>query len=169
MWFQPLPASPSPRFFITPRFSPAGMVRIKNNEKWDGVFLIWNPGQVLTAGCKETPGKAHIFISDQSKLVFQESERRRKFNRCIESAMYSPRRDSRSARRDSRSARRDSRSARRDSRSARRDSRSARRDSRLFFQAFWPLGGFQRVIPRWKAWDLSKTRAPFLFQRRQGN
>ena len=77
--------------------------------KSGGVFLIWNPGQVLTAGCVESPGKARLFISDQPK-VFQDRERRPKLHRCIQTAICS----------------------------ARGDSRSTRRDSRLFFQTFRP-------------------------------
>ena len=93
-----------------PRFSAAGMVRTKNHEKSGWVHLIWNPGQVLTAGCGETPGRARTFISDQSKQVSQDRERRRKLHRCIQTAIDS----------------------------ARRDWSSARRDWRLFFQTFRP-------------------------------
>ena len=49
-----------------------------------------------------------LFILDQSKEISQDRERRRKFHRCIQTAIDS----------------------------ARTDSRSARRDSRLFFQTF---------------------------------
>ena len=77
----------------TPRFSAAGMVRMKNHEKSGWVHLIWNPGQVLAAGCGETPGRARTFISDQSKEVSQERERRRKRYRCIQTAIDSARRD----------------------------------------------------------------------------
>ena len=93
-----------------PRFSAAGMVRMKNHEKSGWVHLIWNPGQVLTAGCGETPGRARTFISDQSKEVSKDRERRRKLHRCIQTAIDS----------------------------ARRDWSSARRDWRLFFQTFQP-------------------------------
>ena len=97
-------------FLCTPRFSAAGMVRMKNREKSGWVHLIWNPGQVLAAGCGETPGRARTFISDQSKEVSQDRERRRKIHRCIQTAIDS----------------------------ARRDWSSARRDWRLFFQTFQP-------------------------------
>ena len=93
-----------------PRFSAAGMVRMKNHEKSGWVHLIWNPGQFLTAGCGETPGTARTFISDQSKEVSQDRERRRKLHRCIQTAIDF----------------------------ARRDWSSARRDWRLFFQTFRP-------------------------------
>ena len=46
-----------------------------------------NPGQVLTAGCGETPGRARTFISDQSKEVSQDRERRRKLHRCIQNCL----------------------------------------------------------------------------------
>ena len=69
-----------------PRFSAAGMARMKNHEKSGWVLFIWNPGLVLTAGCVETPGRAWIFISDQSKEVSQDRERRRKLHRCIQTA-----------------------------------------------------------------------------------
>ena len=82
----------------------------KNHEKSGWVHFIWNRGQVLTAGCGETPGRARTFISDQSKEVFQDRERRRKLHRCIQTAIDS----------------------------ARRDWSSARRDWRLFFQTFQP-------------------------------
>ena len=94
----------------TPRFSAAGMVRMKNHEKSGWVHLIWNPGQVLTAGCGETQGRARTFISDQPKEVSQDRERRQKLHRCIQTAIDS----------------------------ARRDWSSARRDWRLFFQTFHP-------------------------------
>ena len=132
-------------YLCSPRFSAAGMVRMKNHEKSGWVHLIWNPGQFLTAGCGETPGRARTFISDQSKEVSQDRERRRKLHRCIQTAIDS----------------------------ARRDWSSARRDWRLFFQTFRPslssLGRFRRMNPRWKAWNPSKTTAPFLFPCRQGN
>ena len=99
-----------PRAFNSPRFSAAGMVRMKNHEKSGWVHLIWNPGQVLIAGCGETPGRARTFISDQSKEVSQDRERRRKLHRCIQTAIDS----------------------------ARRDWSSARRDWRIFFQTFQP-------------------------------
>ena len=83
---------------------------MKNHEKSGWVHLIWNPGLVLTAGCRETPGRARTFISDQSKEVSQDRERRRKLHRCIQTAIDS----------------------------ARRDWSSARRDWRLFFQTFQP-------------------------------
>ena len=98
------------RTYVAPRFSAAGMVRMKNHEKLGWVHLIWNPGLVLTAGCGETPGRARTFISDQSKEVSQDRERRRKLHRCIQTAIDS----------------------------ARRDWSSARRDWRLFFQTFQP-------------------------------
>ena len=69
-----------------------------------------NPGQVLTAECGETPGRAQTFISDQSKEVSRDRERRRKLHRCIQTAIDS----------------------------ARRDWSSARRDWRLFFRTFQP-------------------------------
>ena len=97
-------------FMKTPRFSAAGMVRMKNHEKSGWVHLIWNPGQALTAGCGETPRRARTFISDQSKELSQDRERRRKLHRCIQTAIES----------------------------ARRDWSSARRDWRLFFQTFPP-------------------------------
>ena len=87
-------------FFGTLRFSAAGMVRKKNHEKSGWVHLIRNPGQVLTAVCGETPGRARTFISDQSKEVSQDRERRRKLHRCIQTAIDSARRDWSSARRD---------------------------------------------------------------------
>ena len=103
---------------FAPRFSAAGMVRMKNHEKSGWVQLIWNPGQVLTVGCGKTPGRARTFISDQSKEVSQDRERRRKLHRFIQTAIDS----------------------------ARRDWSSARRDWRLFFQTFqlsfvisWPI------------------------------
>ena len=77
----------------TTRFSAADMVRMKNHEKSGWVNLIWNPGQVLTSGCGETSGRARTFISDQSKEVSQDRERRRKLHRCIQTAIYSARRD----------------------------------------------------------------------------
>ena len=83
---------------------------MKNHEKSGWVHLIWNPGQVLTAGCGETPGRARTFISDQSKEVSQDRERRRKLHRCIQTAIDS----------------------------ARRDWSSTRRNWRLFFQTFQP-------------------------------
>ena len=86
------------------------MVRKKNHEKSGWVHLIWNPGQVLTAGWGETPWRARTFISDQSKEVSQDRERRRKLHRCIQTPIDS----------------------------ARRDWSSARRDWRLFFQTFQP-------------------------------
>ena len=95
---------------MPPRFSAAGMVRMKNHEKTGWVHLIWYPGQVLTAGCGETPGRARTFISDQLKEVSQDRRRRRKLHRCIQTAIDS----------------------------ARRDWSSARRDWRLFFQTFQP-------------------------------
>ena len=95
---------------MTPRFSAAGMVRMKNHEKSGWAHWIWNPGHVLTAGCGETPGRARPFISDQSKEVSQDRERRRKLHRCIQTAIDS----------------------------ARREWSSARRDWRLFFQTFQP-------------------------------
>ena len=76
----------------SPRFSAAGMVRMKNHEKSGWVHLIWNPGQVLTAECRETPGRARTFISDQSKEVSPDRERRRKLHRCIQTAIDSARR-----------------------------------------------------------------------------
>ena len=82
--------------------------KIMKKSGW--VHLIWNPGLVLTAGCRETPGRARTFISDQSKEVSQDRERRRKLHRCIQTAIDS----------------------------ARRDWSSARRDWRLFFQTFQP-------------------------------
>ena len=96
----PLPRPTGFAKLFAPRFSAAGMVRMKNHEKSGGVFLIWNPGQVLTAGCGETPGRARTFISDQSKEVSQDRERRRKLHRCIQTAIDSARRDWSSARRD---------------------------------------------------------------------
>ena len=77
----------------SPQFSTAGIFSMKNHEKSGGVLLISNLGQVLTAGCEETPGKAHLFISDQSKEVSQDRERRRKLHRCIKTAIHSARRD----------------------------------------------------------------------------
>ena len=65
------------------------------HEKSGGVFLIWNPGQVLTSGCKETPGKARLLISDKTKEVSQDRERRRKLYLCLQTSMYSARKDSR--------------------------------------------------------------------------
>ena len=88
------------RKLMAPRFSAAGMVRMKNHEKSGWVNLIWNSGQILTAGCGETPGRARTFISDQSKEVSQDRERRRKLHRCIQTAIDSARRDWSSARRD---------------------------------------------------------------------
>ena len=76
------------------------MVHMKNHEKSCWVHLIWNPGQVLTVGCGETPGRARTFISDQSKEVSQDRERRRKLHRCIQTTIDSARRDWSSARRD---------------------------------------------------------------------
>ena len=84
----------------------------KKSWKSFWVHLIGNPGLVLTAGCEETPGRAQIFISDQSKEVSQDRERQRKLHRCIQTAIID---------------------------SACWDSRSARRDSRLFFQTFQPI------------------------------
>ena len=95
---------------VAPRFSAAGMVCMKNHEKSEWVYLIWNPGQVLIAGCGKTPGRARTFNSDQSKAISQDRERRRKLHRCIQTAIDS----------------------------ARRDWSSARRDWRLFFQTFQP-------------------------------
>ena len=86
----------------TPRFSAAGMVRMKNHEKSGSVHLIWNPGQVLTAGCRETLGRARAFISDQSKGVSQDREWRQKLHRCIQTAIDSVHRDWSSARRNRR-------------------------------------------------------------------
>ena len=78
-----------------------------------------------------------MHISDQSKEVSQDWERRRKLHCCIQTAIDSPC----------------------------RDSRSARRDSSLFFQTFHlgssSLGRFRRINPRWKTWNPSKTTAPF--------
>ena len=107
----------TPAFPTPPRFSAAGMVRLKNHERSGWVHLICNPGQVLTAGWGETPGRARTFVLDQSKEVSQDRERRRKLHRCIQTAIDS---------------------ARRDWSSARRDWSSARRDWRLFFQTFQP-------------------------------
>ena len=83
-----------------PRFSAAGMVRMKNHEKSGWVHWISNPGHVLTSGCGGTPGRARTFISDRSKKVSQDRERRRKLHRCIQTAIDSVRRDWSSARRD---------------------------------------------------------------------
>ena len=70
-WYPSSPENDSKLAFytLTPRFSAAGMVRMKNHEKSGCVHLIWNPGQVLTAGCGETPGRARTFISDQLNQV----------------------------------------------------------------------------------------------------
>ena len=125
-----------------PRFSAAGMDRMKNHEKSGWVHLIWNPGQVLTAGCGETPGRARTLISDQSKEVSQDRERRRKLDRCIQTAIDS----------------------------ARRDWRLFFRTFQPRF-VISEVGRFRRMNPRWKAWNPgpSKATAPFLFPCRQGN
>ena len=52
------------------------------------VLLISNPGQVLTAGCEETPEKARLFILDHSKEVSQEREQEREIALLLETNCF---------------------------------------------------------------------------------
>ena len=68
------PSSNGGSWITTPRFSAAGMVRMKNHEKSGWVHLIWDPGQVLTAGCGETPGRALSFRTSRRRFPRTEND-----------------------------------------------------------------------------------------------
>ena len=46
--------------------------------KFCRVPFLWNPGSFRNAPCRETPGKSHLFIRNQSKKISLDRERRRK-------------------------------------------------------------------------------------------
>ena len=60
------------------RLSSAGMVRMKFRGWGGGGPLDLHSMQVLTSRCEEFPGTACLFISDKSKEVYQDRERRPK-------------------------------------------------------------------------------------------
>ena len=136
--------APKP-ILITAILSCRYMVCMKNHEKSGWVHLIWNQGQVLTAGCGETQERARTFISDQSKEVSRDRERRRNSIAAYKPQLTPP--------------------AGTEAPPAGTEGFS----SKLFNLASSSLGRFRRVNGRWKPWNLSKATAPFLFPCSQGN
>ena len=129
----------------SPRFSAAGMVRMKNHKKkgWSTWFEIQAKSSLL--GAEKLQGE-HELSFRTSRRRFPRTEKDDETSIAAYKLQLTP-------------------PAGTEAPPAGTEGFS----SKLFNLASSSLGGFRQMNPRWKAWNPSNTTAPFLFPCRQGN